>query len=281
MSIMPLRFLKRHGAITLSDEALDQPDASSEAPPLAEILRRLGVVSLSTEAAQMKGRPLAIAAKVPTQATEETGQASKKRDWLDGLDILYKVGVAAIGTVWAIHTFAVQKDNLLLQLKTQDDTFEYQRRMSQAQFAASVIPSISDDPVLRRTLAIAMLSAIAPKHAVDFSRLTTDPKASVATTDPDSLEQKELDSLFSAYLADARKCQDYQLFNQAAKQYIKAWNTLPERFVIADKEDSPRQQSESVIDGDLIDAAIESYKNGDAKAAVIQFSKAFKNVVVP
>ena len=277
MSLQSNRLLKRCGAVTLSDEAIRGPKTRSRRRTLVESLKAFGVVTVSAET-QIGDAQLE---KASAASINESPASPKKRDWIDGFEVLYKFAIAIIGTVWAVHAFGVQKDNLLLQLKAQDDSNEYQRQMSQAQFAASVVPSISDDPGVRRALAMSMLSTVAPRHAVDFSRLMAGANGPPSGGGTDMLEQRELESVFSAYLADARKCQDYQLYDQAAKRYIRTWNNLPERFVITYRTDPTQQAGETAIDGDLIDSAIRSYADGDSKTAVSRFSKAFRNVVVP
>ncbi len=277
-----LGYLKRGGLVTVSDQVIRLSIGARTARSLVAHLRDFGAVTVSAQTAQSRGALKNTDSDPPSEVPQgKGGSATKERDWIDRLDITCKLAFGVIGTIWAVHTFAAQRDSLLFQLKTQDDTLSYQRKLSQAQFAATIIPSLSEDPALRRAMAIEMLSGVSPKHAVDFARLASAPAESLRPSDLDGLEKLEFEWLFSTYLADARKCQDYELYEQAAKQYIKAWNRLPGRYSIKSRDEPGSSNAENVIDWDSMSKAIESYANNDFRRATSQFSRAFGKVEYP
>ena len=259
-----LGLARRLGAITVSEELVVALDRSPAAWSFKAGLLAVGALALSPSSAGLSSEP------------QVDAQQSSGRRWIEGFEIFYKFAIAVIGTVWAIHSFGIQKDNLLVQLKTQDDSLEHQRQVSHAQFAASMISSLSEDPNTRRNLAISALSSLSPKYGVNFLHVLADSKISVPPTLIDRIEREEIEHEFSTYLADARKWQDYQIAEQAARQYVKAWSLLPQGVTVRYQSDSSAEDGATVVDGDMVVTALRAYRSGNPSVAAKLFATAFK-----
>lgn len=265
VSSLQLGLLRRLGAVTLSVQLVSAVKRTAPRPSLNTRLVALGALTLSASTATVR-RPL------PPSTAPQTNSATQ---WLGRSDIFYKFVIAIVGTIWAIYSFGIQRQSLLVQLKTQDDSLEHQRQVSHAQFAASMISSMSDDANVRRNLALAMLTSLSPKYAVNFLHVLADSQVPVSSSVIEHLEQQEVQHEFSQYLADARKWQDYEIPEQAARQYVNAWNFLPQRVTVHYQSDPTTRDGATVVNGDVIVSAIRAYRSGNAGVAAKLFASAF------
>jgi hypothetical protein len=128
------------------------------------------------------------------------------------------------------------RESLQRQLQNQAVTAENQRKLSEAQLAAELIPNIVKGTPEERRSALAILSSAAPLYASRISGAllssgVSPDKTGVSQAFIEQIEQKSENNdriqQFKQHLQNARKYRDYEQFNAAGLEYLQAYENIP------------------------------------------------------
>jgi len=131
--------------------------------------------------------------------------------------------------------FQAQAKALEQQLQSQAEQSRSQRRMTEAQLAAGLIPLIASGREAERNMSLAALSSVAPGLAREVSsvlieRASTPAQRSFAENINTRSVQNEVELEFAKHLEYAREYRAFGLDAQACREYFAAFGAPPARL---------------------------------------------------
>jgi hypothetical protein len=192
-------------------------------------------------------------------------------------DFAWKVCIAIAAAVWAVSSFYQKNANderlLNRQIQNQNRVADSQKELAEEQLAAGLLPRFKCDASTLKTLDFFFLESVSFKQAINISnavaKCTQNPKGRIEATQNSVQNQlNELDQQFLSQLSIARQYRSVGLQNQAALEYSKAYDELP-------------QARRNSLDESIALKARQALENRDFPAASDLFEQFFGPIGTP